>query len=63
MTRSKPTGRLSASGRARVVAWILALKTGEITGFVQHSILFNLPYFGAGLVAYRLYRLRQDLAF
>ena len=25
MTRSKPTGRLSASGRARVVAWILGV--------------------------------------
>ena len=48
---------------AGVVACIFAWKTGEITGFVQHSILFNLPYFGAGLVAYRLFRLRQDLPF
>ncbi len=48
---------------AGVVAWLFALKTGEISGFVQHSILFNLPYFGAGLVAYRLFQLRRDLPF
>lgn len=57
------TSALKLTLAACVVAWLFAVRTGEITGFVQHGILFNLPYFGAGLVAYRLFSLRQDLPF
>lgn len=57
------TSALKLTLAAGVAAWIFALRTGEITNYVQHSLLFNLPYFGAGLVAYRLFKLRSDLPF
>lgn len=41
-----------------MLAMLLVIFTGTVDNYVQHSLLFNLPYFAAGLVAVELHRLR-----
>ncbi|WP_242566153.1 acyltransferase family protein [Phenylobacterium aquaticum] len=36
---------------------------GGLSNYVAHSLAFNLPFFAAGIVAYRLYQARPTLAF